>query len=65
VTFIAHHGEYELPAPSLLQAHAALAKILHATGMGEYIEKVLREREELIGFAENSTTDLRRLLLVF
>ncbi|KAG5295952.1 hypothetical protein I7I50_08889 [Histoplasma capsulatum G186AR] len=58
------HADYELPNRVLLGTHAAVAKILHATGMAETIEKILRDREELLFLAEDGSTDLKRLLLL-
>jgi hypothetical protein len=38
----------ELPSPAILEAHAALARVLHASGMAEQIEKFLRDQEEIV-----------------
>ncbi|EGC48173.1 conserved hypothetical protein [Histoplasma capsulatum var. duboisii H88] len=47
------HADYELPNRVLLGTHSVVAKILHATGMAETIEKILRDREELLFLAED------------
>jgi hypothetical protein len=38
---------FHLPDKAILAAHAAIARILHLTGMGEEIDKVLTGLEEL------------------
>lgn len=38
--------EIELPHPALLGVHLAICRVLHATGMGQEIELILREIEE-------------------
>jgi hypothetical protein len=65
VTFTAHSGLYKLPSPELLRAHAAIAGVLHASGMAEVIEDVLRERYTLRCLAEDGSTSIARLLGVF
>ena len=49
----------------LLEVHASIAQVLHATGMGELMDQILREREEIHHLAANGSTNLGRLLLVF
>lgn len=46
------------------QTHAVLTKILHASGMAEYIEDVLSDRAEIECLAGNGSTDLEGLFLV-
>ncbi|KAA8905569.1 hypothetical protein FN846DRAFT_744516 [Sphaerosporella brunnea] len=68
VTLTAHNDPYNLlnlPSSSLLEAHAAIAKILHVTGMGRHIEKVLEERRKIPCLETEGTTDLQSLLMVF
>jgi hypothetical protein len=65
VTFVSHDGRYELPNPHLLEAHAAIARILHLTGAGAYIEKALRDREEITCFAADGSTNVERLMVAF
>lgn len=65
VTFSTTVPDIALPDPKLLEAHAVLSRVLNATGMGEYIEKSLREREELDGLASDGSSDVRSLLLAF
>lgn len=52
-----------LPSATLLGVHAAIARILHMSGAGEYIERVLRNREGIRVLAEDGSTDVARLLL--
>lgn len=46
------------PHPVLLEAHAAVARILHKTAMAETMENVLRERELLPCLAFDRSTDV-------
>lgn len=55
------HNDVSLPSRNLLQTHAALAKILHASGMGEHIYKVMEER----GAVREKTTSERRYYLCY
>lgn len=64
LTLTAHDGRDALPSPILLEVHASIARILHATGMGELIERILRERDEIGQCAANGSTELERLLVV-
>ncbi|KAJ9191517.1 hypothetical protein DTO164E3_8803 [Paecilomyces variotii] len=59
------HADVDLPNPVLLETHAALAKILHASGMAEYIENILEEREHVRCLSSDGTTDIGRLLFAF
>lgn len=45
------HCPHLLPNANLLETHAAVAQILHVTGMGEYIDNILRERQLIRCFA--------------
>ncbi|KAI9777150.1 MAG: hypothetical protein M1816_004907 [Peltula sp. TS41687] len=65
VTFATTDPQIPLPNPKLLEAHAAIARVLQATGMGEFIEKSLREREGIQCLASDGSTDVRSLLLAF
>jgi hypothetical protein len=42
-----------LPKPAYLHIHAKCAKIAHLSGASEYIEKVLRDLEEICVLAED------------
>ncbi|OJJ43555.1 hypothetical protein ASPZODRAFT_28222 [Penicilliopsis zonata CBS 506.65] len=64
VTLVAHDGREELPSPILLQLHAAIASILHATGRGEAIEKTFRDYGNIEVLARSGSTDISRLLSV-
>ncbi|KAJ5773719.1 hypothetical protein N7457_008615 [Penicillium paradoxum] len=59
--------EYEIPCPAILDAHWRMCEIFNASGMGETIERHLRDWEELRGSGcavvrEDGTTDLASLL---
>ncbi|OJJ45716.1 hypothetical protein ASPZODRAFT_133580 [Penicilliopsis zonata CBS 506.65] len=64
VTLVAHDGRDELPSPILLGLHAAIAKILHATGRGETIERLLQDYDDIAVLARNGSTNLNDLLSV-
>ncbi|KAA8903642.1 hypothetical protein FN846DRAFT_891052 [Sphaerosporella brunnea] len=63
VTFTAHSGFHELPSPELLRIHAAITRVLHASGLAEAIDGMLRERQMLRCFAEDGSTPVSRLFL--
>lgn len=62
VTFICHDGRYELPSPELLGIHAAIAKILHASGQGEVTDRILRDRVDTAVLARDGSTNIEALL---
>ncbi len=51
-----HHQTVEAPSLLLLQIHRATAKILRASAAGEYIERLLRERDYGMVKADGSTS---------
>lgn len=57
-----HQEKYPLPDPVLLRVHASIAKFLHMSGMGEYIDKIVREREDIGCFAIDGSTNVEELL---
>ncbi|KAF8454859.1 hypothetical protein BDZ91DRAFT_852890 [Kalaharituber pfeilii] len=65
VQFTAHDGRYLLPSPLLLGVHAAVAQILHMSGMAEQIDKVMRDRDHIGCLAPNGSTDIQHLMLVW
>jgi hypothetical protein len=68
VTLTAAHDPHHLlllPRKSLLEAHNAVAEILHVTGMGKRIEDVLEEWKNTHCLAPDGTTDIQSLLMVF
>ncbi|KAK2768458.1 hypothetical protein FQN54_000313 [Arachnomyces sp. PD_36] len=59
------HFDCQLPSPILLETHAAIAKILHATGRGEAIDEILQKRVETRCLApDGSSAELLSALLV-
>jgi len=64
VKLTSHDPSVPLPSPILLGAHAAIAKVLHATGLGEAIDKIMEEREDIRCLASDGTTDVEALLLI-
>ena len=65
VTFTAHDGRYPLPDEKLLAVHAAVAAILHASGMTEVIERILKDRYETPCLAADGSTPIGTLLMAF
>ncbi|KAH8811523.1 hypothetical protein F5884DRAFT_831332 [Xylogone sp. PMI_703] len=65
VKFISHDDRYPLPAKELLELHSAIANVLHASGMGDVIDKVLKDLDELKGLASDGSTDVKMLLSAF
>jgi hypothetical protein len=60
ISFINHDqsANHPLPHPRLLAIHAALAKILEISAAGEYVEKLLRDVEDITCLAEDGSTPL-------
>lgn len=54
-----------LPSREALEVHCTLAKILHASGMSEHIDKIIQEREELKCLANDGSSDAKTLLFAF
>jgi hypothetical protein len=63
VTFTAHDSRYPLPDEKLLAVHAAVAAILHASGMAEVIERILQDRDETPCLAADGSTPIGTLLM--
>lgn len=59
------HSDAALPSPEVLGVHCALAKILHASGMSERIDKIIQEREELKCLVNDGSSDAKTLLFAF
>ncbi|PGH21650.1 hypothetical protein AJ80_03083 [Polytolypa hystricis UAMH7299] len=59
-----NYSDVELPSPDLLQTHAALAKILHASGMAKYLDELVRDQEEIGCLVPAGSTNLEELLLL-
>lgn len=63
VSFTAHRGLYALPSPELLRLHAAVAQVLFASGLAQYINEVHQDRDTTRVLAEDGSTPVARLLL--
>jgi hypothetical protein len=48
-------GDVERPSPGLLAIHRAMALVAHASGAAEYIDRVLRERDDGVIRADGTT----------
>jgi hypothetical protein len=59
------HTSTPLPSSALLQAHAALAKILDGSGMGTFIDEVFEERDKVACLAADGSSDIPKLLFAF
>ena len=59
-----HDPSVPLPSPTLLGVHAAIAKVLHASGLGEAIDRIMEERKDIDYLAPDGTTDVEALLLI-
>ena len=58
------HSDAPLPSREALEVHCALAKILHASGMSERIDKIIQGREELKCLANDGSSDAKTLLCI-
>ncbi|KAF7179812.1 hypothetical protein CNMCM7691_008863 [Aspergillus felis] len=61
IRMTAHDG-FPLASPILLQVHCAIASILHATGEGAKIARVLRDYDATGGLASDDSTNVSQLL---
>jgi hypothetical protein len=59
--FITSDHNIDPPMPRLLAIHRACCLITHLSGAGEYIDKVLRDMEE-IGVRSDGTTELGSII---
>ncbi|WEW60682.1 hypothetical protein PRK78_006169 [Emydomyces testavorans] len=59
--FLSDNQSIEPPSPRLLALHRAIAHILHLSGAGEYIDKILRDFENT-EIRDDGTTELGRMI---
>lgn len=50
------------PDPRLIRVHLAVAQILHASGIGDEIDAVIRDAERIGHLKEDGSTDVERML---
>ncbi|KAE8148357.1 hypothetical protein BDV25DRAFT_131304 [Aspergillus avenaceus] len=62
ITFTDNGTGTNLPRPELLWLHATIARILHLTGKGDQLDKILRDKESTRDLASDGSTDLSRIL---
>jgi HNH endonuclease len=53
---------YEAPSPKLFAVHRAVGRILHLSGAGAYIDKLLRDLDDVAVVAEDGSTNLSEYL---
>ena len=58
ITFHSADPQIPLPDPRYLAIHAACAKVCHASGAAEVIEKMLREYEEIPVLATDGSSNI-------
>ena len=54
-------GNFTLPDPALLHVHAAIARFLHMSDVGEHIDRIISERENIRCLAPDGSTGIGRL----
>ncbi|KAF4764020.1 hypothetical protein HAV15_001738 [Penicillium sp. str.  len=64
VTFNWYDQRYDLPHPERLKVHAIIARIFHASGAAEQINKALRDLGEHCVLAKDGSTDISSMLAV-
>ncbi|PKX98944.1 HNH endonuclease signature motif containing protein [Aspergillus novofumigatus IBT 16806] len=64
VNLICHDGRYPLPSRELLELHCAVAHILHATGRGVKIDRIMQDYAATGAFARDGSTNIAELLSV-
>jgi hypothetical protein len=62
VAFNWYDQRYGLPRPELLKVHAIIARIFHASGAAEQIDKALRDLGEHCVLAKDGSTDISSML---
>lgn len=62
VSFDAVDFRFELPSPELLELHATIARILHASGKAEQAENILKDRKSTLCLAGDGSTDVGAIL---
>ncbi|PKY09261.1 hypothetical protein P168DRAFT_332836 [Aspergillus campestris IBT 28561] len=62
VSFEAADSRFELPSPELLEFHATIARILHASGKAKQAEKILKDRKSTTSLAGDGSTDICAML---
>lgn len=62
VQFNWYDQRYDLPRPELLKVHAIIARIFHASGAAEQIDKALRDLGEHCVLAKDGSTDISSML---
>lgn len=58
VTLTSQDPQLEVPDPRYLALHAACAQVAHASGMGEYIDRILRDMEDMRVLPEDGCSDV-------
>ncbi|KAI2731254.1 hypothetical protein CBS147354_363 [Penicillium roqueforti] len=64
VKFVSRDPRYALPSPELLKVHAAVARIFHASGAADHIDKGFRDLGETSVLAKDGSTDVSAMLAV-
>lgn len=59
------YSDAALPDPAILEIHCCLARIIHESGVGGYIDKVISEREDIGCLANDGSSNARILLFGF
>jgi len=59
--YLARNRDIDPPSPRLLGVHSAIAHILHLSGAGEYIDRLLDDAEDN-GVRADGSTELGRLI---
>lgn len=62
ITFECHDSQHALPSPELLKVHAIIARILHASGLADYIDELVRDRGQTAVLAKDGSSDIAALL---
>lgn len=59
------HGGIPFPSRILLDFHVAIARILSASGMRDYIERILEEQKMIRCLSSDKNTDVETLLFLW
>jgi hypothetical protein len=58
VTFRTTNEMLKLPDPRYIALHAACARVIHTAGMGQHLDQILRDQEELSVLPEDGSSDV-------
>ena len=65
LVWLRQYSTVPLPHPVILEMRCCIAKIIHESGMGGYIDKAIGEREDIRCLTNDGSNNTRLLLFGF